>query len=219
MDNIVFIDTFEGLTTEELGLEVMRWYYQYDCDYIGLDANGIGLGILDYIMADRFDPIYGQSYVDNPEMSERCKVKGAPKVIYAIKANARMNNDMCLALRAGFQNGYINLLIDDTNIEDKLSRIRGYGKLTEQEQTRLKIPYIQTSFLINELINLNHDTSNGLIKVKEKSGMRKDRYSSLEYGYYVLQELSKKLKPKSVDDDILNMLTIRPAKRVGAFGR
>ena len=40
VDNIVNIDTVEGLTTEELGLETMRRYYQYNCDYLVIDANG-----------------------------------------------------------------------------------------------------------------------------------------------------------------------------------
>lgn len=219
IDNIVYIDTQEGLTTEELGLMVMRFFYQYDCDYLVIDSNGVGLGVLDFCMSDRFDPMYSQSYgaldcKNNPDMSDRCKVKGAPKVIYSIKANAKTNNDMCLALRSGFQNGYINLLISDTNIEDKVSKIRGYKSLSENEQSRLRLPYIQTSFLINELINLTHDNSNGLIKVREKSGMRKDRYSSLEYGYYVIQELSKDLKPKTENTNILSLMNIRPAKRV-----
>lgn len=223
IDNIIYMDTQEGLTTEELGLLVMRYFYQYECDWIALDANGVGLGVADYLMGgDRFDPLYGVSYlcldcIDNPEMSERCKVKGSPKVIYAIKANAKSNNEMALALRAGFQNGYINLLINDNNIDEKLSKIRGFKSLSDEQQARMKLPYIQTSFLINELINLTHDTSNGLIKVKEKSGMRKDRYSSLEYGYYVIQQLNKKLKPKETTNDIMTLLKIRPARKVGAF--
>lgn len=40
LDNIAYIDSQEGLLTEELGLLVMRYFYQYDCDYIALDANG-----------------------------------------------------------------------------------------------------------------------------------------------------------------------------------
>lgn len=217
LDNLVYLDTYEGLTTEELGLIVMRFYYQYDCDFIALDCNGIGIGILDYIMADRFDPVYGQSYgalncINNPEMSERCRVKTAPKVIYAIKANAKLNNDMCLALRAGLQNGYVNLLINDSNIDEKLQKVRGYAKLSDNLKTRLKLPYVQTSLLINELINLTHDTSNGLIRVKEKSGMRKDRYSSLEYGFYVVQELSKKLKPHKEQAQLAARLPIRKAR-------
>lgn len=60
--------------------------------------------------------------------------------------------------------------------------------------------------------------SNGLIKVKEKTGMRKDRYSSLEYNYYVVQELARKLKPKQEDtDDIISRLTIRKGKRFSSL--
>lgn len=213
VDNIINIDTCEGLTTEELGLETMRRFYQYNCDYLAIDANGIGQAVLDYIMgADRYDPVYNETYgalnvMNNPDLEDRCKVKNAPKVIYAVKANARSNNDMTLALRAGFQNGYINLLLPDTNIEEKLSKIRGYGTLSELQQVNMRMPYVQTTLLINELINLTHDTSNGLIKVRERTGMRKDRYSSLQYGYALLQELSKGLKPKTNTNDLLNKLT------------
>lgn len=222
-DNIVYIETQEGLTTEELGLLVMRFYYQYKCDYIALDRNGAGLGVLDYIMADRYDPLYGQIYpalnvIDNPELAERCKIKNAPKVIYAIQATSKMNSDMALGLRSGFQNGYINLLANDTNIEDVLSKIRGYSGLPEAMQIKLRLPYVQTTFLVNELINLQHEVSNGLVKVKEKSGMRKDRYSSLEYGYSIIQDLSRKHRPKEDGNSLLDSMVIRAPKRFGHFG-
>lgn len=221
IDNIVNIDTCEGLTTEELGLETLRRFYQYECDYLAIDGAGIGQAVLDYIMgADRYDPIYNETYgalnvMNNPDLEDRCKVKNAPKVIYVIKANSRSNNDMTLALRAGFQNGYINLLLSDTNIEEKLSKIRGYGKLSDVQQTRMKMPYIQTTLLINELINLTYDTANGLIKVKEKSGMRKDRYSSAMYGYALLQELSKDLRPDNTVNDLVHKMVGRIRGGIG----
>lgn len=221
-DNIVYIETAEGLRTEELGLLVMRFYYQYKCDYIVIDKNGVGLSVLDYIMADRYDPLYGQIYpalnvIDNPDLQERCKVRTAPKVIYAIQANSKSNNDMALALRAGFQNGYINLLMSDTNIDEQLSKIRGWSGLTDTMQAKIKLPYIQTTFLVDELINLQHEVSNGLIKVKERTGMRKDRYSSLEYGYAIVQELGRKKRPATTESSILDKIMIRPAKKVGSF--
>ena len=40
VSNISFVDTKEGLVTEELGLLTMRYFYQYDCDYLAIDANG-----------------------------------------------------------------------------------------------------------------------------------------------------------------------------------
>ena len=218
LDNIVMIDTKEGLATDELGLLIMRWFYQYNCDFVAIDSNGIGLGTLDYIMSDHFDPLYGEQYcalncVNSPEMAERCKVKNAPKVIYSIKANAKFNNDTCLAFRSAVQNGYVNLLIGEQEAEAELLKMRGYSKQTEFMKDKLRLPYIQTSMLINELINLSHDVSNGLVKVKEKSGMRKDRYSSAIYGYYVIQEQSKNLKPKQdFGSNLVNKLTIRPPK-------
>lgn len=201
MDNVVFIDTQEGLVTDDLGLMAMRYFYQYDCDYIVVDGKGVGIPIIDFIMADRYDPEYGQLYpaincMNNPDFSDRCKVKGAPKRLYVIVATPKLNNDMCLSLRAGFQNGYVNLLMDEDIIEDDvLPNIKNYNKLGDNLKAKVRLPYVQTTLLINELVNLQHETVNGFIKVKEKASIRKDRYSSLEYGYAFIQELSKNLRP------------------------
>ena len=48
--------------------------------------------------------------------------------------------------------------------------------------------------------------------------MRKDRYSSLEYNYYVVQELALKLKPKNTNmKNLADRLPIRTAKRHSYF--
>lgn len=223
VSNISFVDTQEGLVTEELGLLTMRYFYQYDCDYLAIDANGVGQGVLDYIMADRYDPLYGVQYkamtvINNDDLAVRCKVKDANKCVYAIKASAKLNNDMCLSLRSGFQNGYINLLINELDMEDRWTKqIKGYNKLSDVLKTKLKLSYYQTSFLIDELINLDHDISNGLIKVKEKSGMRKDRYSSLEYNYYVVDQIRLKKKKIKNTNDLVSRLPIRQGRRFSMF--
>lgn len=225
--NLNYIETQEGLRTEELGMMVMRYYYQYDIDYIALDANGIGQAILDYLMDDHYDPEYGVTYralncCNNDDLASRCRVKNAPRVIYAIKPSAKSNNDMALALRSGLQNGYINLLAHDTDIEDYLAEtIKGYGKLSEVQKVKLKLPYIQTTFLIDEMINLEHDISNGLVKIRERSGSRKDRFSGFEYLYYVVTELSQKAKPRedvSTTDYMKIFKVRRTPKRVSIFG-
>ena len=111
---------------------------------------------------------------------------------------------MLLSLRSGLQNGNINLLVNDDVVALQLSSlIKGYNKLSDNMQTQIKLPYIQTTMLINEMINLEHEMSNNLVKVHEKSGMRKDRYSSFEYGYWVIQELGKNLKPKKEQSEKL----------------
>lgn len=220
VSNISYVETQEGLLTEEIGLLTMRYFYQYDCDYLALDANGIGQAVLDYIMQDRYDPLYGTTYkamccINNDDLNIRCKVRDANKVVYAMKATAKQNNDMCLSLRAAFQNGYLNLLFNENDMDDKWTKIiKGYTKLSDIQKNKLKLPYFQTTAMIDELINLDHDISNGLIKVKEKPGMRKDRYSSLLYNYYVVDQLRVKKRRNAPDkNSLVNLLPIKQGYR------
>ena len=66
-----------------------------------------------------------------------------------------------------------------------------------------------------ELIKLDHEVKNGNIKVKEQSGMRKDRYSSIAYNYWCACQLELQLKPHANNNYLLNKLKVRPAKIVG----
>ena len=89
-----------------------------------------------------------------------------------------------------------------------------YTKLSPTEQIKYKAPYIQTTAAINDLIGLEHEVSGQNIRVYEKPGARKDRYSSMAYNYYVQCQLERDLKPKSsgsVEDCLANKLPIRVA--------
>ena len=109
------------------------------------------------------------------------------------------------------------LLKSDKNYEEVLKKLPNYSKMSDKEKTELMLPYVQTSLAINEMINLEYEIVNNKVKLKERTGMRKDRFSSLQYNIAVVQELNTKLKPKNADQDIINRLTIRPARRSSAF--
>lgn len=215
--NIVYIETIEDILSQELALIIMRYFYRYKCDYLVLDCTGVGQPILDEIMQDRYDSTYGETYkamtcINNDELAMRCKDPTANKCVYAIKANAKLNNDLCVSLRSAILNGYVNFLVDENDVSNKElwgKIVKNYNKLSENDQTRVKLPFYQTSALINEMINLDYDLSNGLIKIREKSGARKDRFSSLEYSYYVIEQLKIKRRKRKEDiDDLLDTLTI-----------
>ncbi len=195
--NIVYTESMEGLRTEEQALDIRRLFDEYDCDWLVLDANGIGLGVFDCLARDIVDPDTGEQYpalscCNDPTMAERCTVVGAPKVIWSIKASAQMNSDCAVLLREGFRSGRIRLLINEYEADEALGEIGGYGKLNPPEALALKMPYINTTLLIDELVRLQHDESGGKIKISEKAGMRKDRYSSLAYNYYVAIQLENR---------------------------
>ena len=226
-DNIVYQETHEGLTTDELGLLTMRMFYQYNCTAIALDCRGPGIGIYDFLIKDQYDPEYGCTYhaltsCSDDVMAERCKIKGANPCIWCISASAEFNSKAATALRAGLQTGRITLLINEFEAEDAIKQVRGYKNMTASEQAALKIPYAQTSLMINELVNLEYSIVNNNVRIKEKSGMRKDRYSSLQMQYYVVQQLGLKLRPnvESTESMIQKLVMhIRPSQRLMKGGR
>lgn len=218
--NFVMGETFEGLTTDELGLIVMRYFYKYNCTDLVIDCNGLGLGVYDFIIKDQYDPDTGETYkaltcCNDKDMADRCKVKDANQVVWAVKATAKFNNEICVLLRNGIQNGKINFLISEQNADDVLKETyKGYSKLSLSEKVKMKVSYLQTTMAIYELVKLEHEVKDGNIKVKEISGMRKDRYSSIAYSYWCACQLELKLKPKNVStQSLVSNLTIRQPKR------
>ena len=217
--NFVYGETFEGLKTDELGMIVMKYFYEYQCTDLVLDTNGIGLGVYDFITKDQICQENGKRYqamtcINDKDMAERCKVRDANKVVWSVKANANFNNEICVLLRNGIQNGKVNFLISEQDADSSLKETyKGYFKMNPTEQAKLKMSYIQTTFAVYELIKLDHEVKNGNIKVKEVEGMRKDRYSSIAYSYWCACQLELKLKPKTQDtQSLVSKLTIRKAK-------
>ena len=202
ISNIVYLENHEGLTTDELALIVRRLYHYYKCTDLVVDAGGQGIGLFDALIKDIFDAETGMVYpalscCNDKVMAERCKVDNAPKVIWSIKASASFNSEICTLLRSGFKQGKINLLVDDDGVEDILKdNIKNYSKLSAGEQLQYRLPYLQTTFLVYELINLEYEIKGTNIKIIEKSGMRKDRYSSLAYNYWVQTQLEREVLRK-----------------------
>lgn len=224
--NFVYGETFEGLKTDELGMIVMKYFYEYQCTDLVLDTNGIGLGVYDFITKDQICQENGKrykamTYINDKDMAERCKVRDANKVVWSVKANANFNNEICVLLRNGIQNGKINFLIPEQDADSSLKETyKGYFKMSPTEQAKLKMSYIQTTFAVYELIKLDHEVKNGNIKVKEVEGMRKDRYSSIAYSYWCACQLELKLKPQTQNtQSLINKLPIRQPSHSSSFSK
>ena len=219
--NIVYADAYEGLRTDDQALVIRKMFDEFMCDYLVLDTNGLGLGVYDCLARDIVDPETGEIYpaiscCNNAEMASRCTVIGAEKVIWAIKASAQFNSDCAFLLREAFRSGRIRLLSTEYEAEEYLSELRGYGQLSPAERMKLQLPYIHTTLLIDELTKLQHEESGGKVKIYEKAGMRKDRYSSLSYNYYVAMQLETKMSKKtSMNLQSSDMFVIKPPSYKG----
>ena len=211
MRNIVYTEAFEGARTEDQALIIRKYFDEFMCDYIVLDAQGVGGGVYDALSRDILDPETGEIYpalscCNNSEMAARCVNPNAQKVIWAIKASAQFNSECAFLLRDGFKSGRIRLLQNEYDAEELLNAIKGYKNLSALAKSKILMPYIGTTLLIDETVKLQYeDAGGGKVRVYERSNMRKDRYSSLAYNYWVSIQIEQQQAKKQalyIGDDI-----------------
>lgn len=212
--NMVYSENHEGMHTSDLALRIRQLYEQYRCTDIALDVRGVGVGIYDALCREMYDPNTCTTYpalscCNNTAYAERCQDTSAPKVIWAIEATSQFNNDMYLALREGFKQRRINLLISSDEYRDRMADNKAFLALEANERETIMMPYRDTDLLMNEIINLQCEAKGTVLRVSEKSGMRKDRVSSVGYNYYVMQQIERKFRIASESFDWGSLVSFR----------
>lgn len=215
---VVYIETMNGAHLQDQAIRLRQLFDDFECDYVIIDCLGVGLGVYEILTRDIIDEERGIRYhpwtcFNDPKMAERCLDSNAPGVVYSMKANPQINNDISVSLRDCLKRNKIKLLVTEVAAENALKKNKKYRSLGVEEQGLLKAPFMQTTLLINELINLTYDTTSGKIRVHEKAGMRKDRYSSLAYANYLANELERNLSAPDEDiseDALINLVSEIP---------
>ena len=140
-----------------------------------------------------------------------CQYKDAVKCVVPYKAYAKSNHDDNDSLLHHLVKGHIKLLIDDSKMKNFLFSIKGFDDeevFNKDLKNRVMNPYRETTSLIKEMVALERiPTTTGLIKLKEPSGKRKDRFSAFLYANAFADELEQKLITTSdyeMDDDIID---------------
>lgn len=197
--NVIYITTMDGGHTFDQSIMARRLFDDFDCDYIIVDSNGVGISVFDNLVIDQVDDernvVYpAWSCINDEKMAERCKDQDAEKLIYSIKATAQFNSDAAVYLRDCIQRGKVRLLVNEIESNEQLNKSRQYQSLLVDDQVMFQEPYYQTTAMIQEMVNLDYTTVNGKIKVVEASGMRKDRYSAISYANYIATELERDIK-------------------------
>ncbi|MGG0308437.1 terminase large subunit [Priestia megaterium] len=208
--HIVYMESMTGGHTTTQAVRIRQLFNDFDCDYLVLDTQSMGLGIFDQLVQPLYDKERNIEYdpwtcINDEKMSDRCSYKEAKPTIYSIKGNQAFNSECAISLRDGLKRGKIKLLVNDLEYKDVLKKFKGYTDLPMETQVKFELPYVQTTLLINEMINLEGErTDSGLIRLKEPKSKRKDRYSSATYGNYVANLLERSLyKEDASADDYL----------------
>lgn len=198
LSNIVYTDVLEGAHTEDQACLIRTLFDEFDCDWLVIDAKGVGAGVLDLLLRDIYnkktDVTYPALSVCNDDDWAARAPQNAKRVIWAINGSPKLNSQCAIGLREGFRSGRIRLLINEFDAEELLQQLTGYKKLDANEKLKAQLAYINTTLAIDEIIHLDHDDSSGNVKISERAGARKDRYSSLSYCYYVACEVEAKMR-------------------------
>lgn len=204
---VVYIESHNGLKPELQSLRIKQLFEEFEADYIALDKSGVGSSVWNEMQKVQECSIRGREYPAFSDMNEKIVEKGSKAVVFTItNPSPQFNSYIATSLLAAFQKeDKLKLLIDHLDARtEMIENNNSYLKLDVEEQNRLEMPFIESTALVNELINLEFTTTNNNIRVHEKGNARKDRYSSLAYVNYLAGLIEEEeLKKLSSDNDII----------------
>lgn len=203
--SLVNIYTYGDMHFEDQAIAIKRLFYKYKARKLVVDGNGVGLGFVDYLIKKQIDPTTGEVFPDfgiaNDDEGYYKKYRTPDTqldAVYIVKANAPINTECHVNMQTQLNSGKLKFLIEERAAKTKLLSTKvGQGMTPEQRAEYLR-PFTLTDILKEELQNLREENEgvNVILKQANKR-IRKDKFSSLEYGlYYIKQEEDSKKRKK-----------------------
>ena len=197
---------------EAQAIHLKKLFFQYKARALVIDANGIGAGLVDYMVKAQIEPetgdtlppfgVEGGSYEEASTDYKKFKTDDTIlNAMYLVKANAPFNTEAHAYVQTQMSSGKIKFLIDEQTAKAKLLTTKKGQNMTPDERNDYLMPFTQTSILKDQLLNLveSNEGINIILKQNNRS-IPKDKFSALEYGlYYIKQEEERKKKHKSRD--------------------
>ena len=194
---------------EHFGLQALklkRLFQQYKCRVAVIDGNGLGAGLVDMLTMDTIDPDTGETLynwgVMNDEDNKYRNMKTDDTIIdamYIMKANQVLNSEMYAYCQSEINSGRVNFLVDESIAKNKLLSQAQGKKMSQSQRADYLMPFVQTSILKDQMLNLVYENDGAHIILKQASKkIKKDKFSALIYGLYYckIQEDSRSKKRK-----------------------
>lgn len=207
LKSLVHIYTYEAEHFEDQAIHIKKLYYKYKARVISIDANGLGIGLVDFMVKSQVDPETGDSLppfgveggTSEDAVEPYKKVKGADveeNALYLIKANAPINTEAYSYAQTQLSSGKIKFLIDESMAKTKLMSTKVGQNMDSDKRNEFLKPFTLTSILREQMLNLVEKNSGVNIILEQSSkSIKKDKFSAFIYGlYYIKQEEDNKRK-------------------------
>ena len=205
LKTLVNLYTWDEEHFEAQAINIKRLYYKYKCRTAVIDANGLGIGLVDFMVKDQIDPETGELLpnfgVENDEEGFYKKFKTADTEIdamYLVKANAPINTEAHTYVQTQLSSGKIKFLIDENQAKVKLMSTKVGQNMDSDKRAEYLKPFTLTTILREQMLNLVEENEGVNIILKQASrSIKKDKFSAFEYGlYYIKQDEDRKKKRK-----------------------
>ena len=215
--SLVNIYTMDDAHFQDQAIKLKRLYYKYKARRLVIDANGIGIGLVDYMVKSQNDEVsgehfpdfgvYGGTQADAQEEYKKYRTNETEEdAMYLMKASAPINSEAHANAQTQMNAGKVKLLIDERVAKVKLLDTVAGKKMTPEKRAEYLKPFTLTSILKEEMMNLREENEGINIILKQANkGIKKDKFSAFEYGlYYIkMEEESKKKKKKFKITDMM----------------
>jgi len=225
--HLIYQESFKGMNTLLQAKRIKECFFDSESTFLVLDLQQAGISVFDVLSQNTvcdergitFPPmtvVHDTEYVENnlrEELLGRTLGLGALPVIYPIRASQQSNSLMAAALRSSLQKKLWKFLKAEGDAEEFLMRTnKEFRKDVDDSETFafFMSPYVNTSLLISECINLDMSLVGGMVKLTERPGGYKDRFSTILYANAVVTDVLDKelLKESEQTNDLETLLAI-----------
>ena len=207
--SLVNIDTKNDEHFENQAIWLKKLYYKYKARRLVIDGNGVGAGLIDYMVKPQIDPetneeypdfgVYGGTQEDAVNEYKKYRTDSCEQdAIYILKANAPINTEAHSNALVQLSSGRVKFLYDERQAKTKLLGTKVGQNMTPEQRADYLKPFTLTSILKEEMMNLREETEGvNIILKRANKGIQKDKFSAFEYGlYYIKEDEDKKKKKK-----------------------
>jgi hypothetical protein len=177
-------------------INIKKIFNKFKCKCAVIDANGLGVGLVDYLVQDNIDPdtgetLYNWGVINDDDGKYRMfrTQDTVPNAMYLMKANQAINSELYAYCKDQMDNNRVRFLITS---EDAKKRIAD-KKMPPQKREEYLIPYVMTDILFEQMMNLVRDTEKNrnsqlIILDQSNTRIRKDKFSALLYALSYCQK-------------------------------
>ena len=203
---LVNLYSYEEEHFEDQAIKIKKLFFKYKARVCAIDANGLGIGLVDYMVKTQVDPETGDTLppfgVENDDDGFYKKYRTDETVrdaMFLIKANAPINTEAHSYVQTQLSSGKIKFLIDEREAKVKLMSTKMGQEMSPDERAEKLMPFTLTTVLKDQMMNLVEDNEGVNIILKQNNrGIKKDKFSAFEYGlYYIKLDEERKRKRKS----------------------